>query len=742
MSARVWPDEEPGLLGLLPLVYVAWSDLELDETEVRSIREMAGCDIDQTGVGAALATWLDPASPPSAAELAEVQRWIRQGGADPAHTPAGTLRRLEEAVGVEVVPIRAHQMAPRYVHAWPAPEVAPPEFDVEAFGDLLDGPYAEHRKQVREWLEDELFAPRDHASTEEERELTLRRLRRLAAHRFAHNAYPGVTTDHETMGPFLASFETLAQCDLSLWVKAGVQFGLFGGSVFFLGTERHHQHLADIADGHLLGCFAMTETGHGSNVRELGSVARYDAASEEFVIHTPHPGDRKDYVGNAGRDGRWATVFAQLEIGESEFGVHAFLVRIRDDQGTPAPGVTLVDNGRKMGLNGVDNGRIAFDQVRVPRDAMLDRFGSVTQDGTYVSAIASPSRRFFTMIGTLVGGRVSVANAALSAAKTALAIAVRYAMRRRQFGPPGAPEVPIASYPSHQRRLMPALATTVVLDLALEDLTSQYEKVALSDGDKREVEALAAGMKAFSTWHTTATIQRCREACGGAGYLAINQLPRLKADSDVFTTFEGDNTVLLQLVTKSLLTGFRQQFGEDRVYGLVRFLADRAEAAFHRINPFDGRATSSERLRDASLQQELMQRRTQDQLVQLSLRMQRLLGDGVPSFEAFSQSQPQALDLALSHIQEHVLQQAVIAEAAVEDRALRDVLASVRSLFALSHIEADLGWYLEHSYMAPVQAAAVRSEVAALCAEVAWHAPHIVDAFRIPSTCLSAPIAH
>ena len=55
-------------------------------------------------------------------------------------------------------------------------------------------------------------------------------------------------------------------------------------------------------------------------------------------------------------------------------------------------------------------------------------------------------------------------------------------------------------------------------------------------------------LKAVGTWHATATIQGCREACGGQGYLRANRFAALKADTDVFTTFEGDNTVLLQLV--------------------------------------------------------------------------------------------------------------------------------------------------------------------------------------------------
>ena len=68
----------------------------------------------------------------------------------------------------------------------------------------------------------------------------------------------------------MAAFETLAFGDLSLLVKCGVQFGLFGGAVLHLGTERHHErYLRDVASLELPGCFAMTETGHGSNVQAL-----------------------------------------------------------------------------------------------------------------------------------------------------------------------------------------------------------------------------------------------------------------------------------------------------------------------------------------------------------------------------------------------------------------------------------------------------------------------------------------
>src|SRR5690606_22721373 len=253
-------------------------------------------------------------------------------------------------------------------------------------------------------------------------------------------------------------------------------------------------------------------------------------------------------------------------------------VPVRDADGAPMPGVRIEDCGSKAGLTGVDNGRLWFDRVRVPRTALLNRYGDVAADGTYSSPIANPNRRFFTMLGTLVRGRISVAGGAGSAAKAALAIAVRYGEVRRQFSRPDRDEeVVLLDYLAHQRRLLPALARTYALHFAQEELVSRLHDglsgEPLDDRGQRELEAHAAGLKAAATWHASETIQTCREACGGAGYLEENRLPQLRADTDVFTTFEGDNTVLLQLVGKSLLTNYRQEFGSLDTLGMAKFVA-------------------------------------------------------------------------------------------------------------------------------------------------------------------------
>ena len=348
--------------------------------------------------------------------------------------------------------------------------------------------------------------------------------------------------------------------DINLVIKLGVQFGLFAGSIQQLGTEYHHQkYLPDAGGSKVDGLFR--DDGDRSRFKCAWTWRRLPFTIERAIVSSSiaQPILRvRIIIGNAAEDGRFATVFAQLEVNGQKHGVHAFVVPIRDENGHLLPGVTIEDNGLKMGLNGVDNGRIWFDHIKVPRVEMLNRFANVTADGQYRSDIQNPGSRFFTMIGTLVSGRISIAVTANSAAKSALTIAIRYAARRRQFGPPKASqETLLLDYPAHQRRLCPLLANVFALDFALKQLIEQNETV--KTGNSRPLETLAAGLKAFTTWNTTQTIQTCREACGGEGYLAVNRISALKADTDIYTTFEGDNTVLMQLVAKNLLSEFKER---------------------------------------------------------------------------------------------------------------------------------------------------------------------------------------
>ncbi len=620
---------------------------------------------------------------------------------------------------------------------------------------FLDGRWGRIREEVRGQIQETpLLRPVHGLPTEEYRARVLEQARLVSQTRSARLFFPREFGGEEDMGGALSAFETIALVDLSLLVKVGVQYGLFGGVIRRLGTEHHRQrYLRAAMTMDLPGCFAMTETGHGSDVQSIRTTATYEPARQEFIIDTPDDDARKDYIGNAARDGRMAAVFAQLLTGGQGRGVHVFLVPIRDERGRACPGVRIEDCGEKGGLNGVDNGRLWFDQVRVPREALLDRFGAVAPDGSYTSPIANETRRFFTMLGTLVSGRVSVAGAGLSAAKLALAIAVRYGLTRRQFRAPGSDrEVILLDYLQHQRRLLPALATTYALHFAQEALVTALHDAGDGDSadeaEQRRLETLAAGLKAVSTWHTTQTIQTCREACGGAGYLSVNRLTELKADTDVFTTFEGDNTVLLQLVARGLLTNFRDEFGSMDTVGTVRYVADQvvgavlertaARSLAQWIADAIPRGDEDPNLLDRRYHEYLFAWREKHVLEAAARRMKKLMSADGDAFTAFNAVQDHLLLAARAHVDRVVLEHFDAAVDRCEDRDVKGLLDKVYDLYVLSLLERERAWFMEHGQLSGARAKAIITNVNRLCRELRPQARLLVDAFGIPEELLPA----
>ena len=634
------------------------------------------------------------------------------------------------------------------------PETIP--FDPLTLQRQLDGAYAELRDQTREVLSRPEFAPPIAAPTAEYRERVLTWAQHLADEGLTAPGFPVEYGGQGDPGANVAAFETLAYGDLSLLVKFGVQFGLWGGSVHQLGTERHHQkYLKQIATLELPGAFAMTEAGHGSDVQHLKTTATYDPETHGFVIDTPDDEAHKEYIGNAARDGRMATVFAQLIVGGEEHGVHALVVPIRHEDGSPYEGVRIEDCGEKMGLNGVDNGRLWFDQVRVPRDALLNRYADVDDEGRYQSPIENPNKRFFTMLGTLVQGRVCIGGASISAAKTALTIAVRYGLTRRQFGPPDGEQVPILDYRTHQRRLMPLLARTFALHFAQDELREKFDHVMRQenapDRERRELESLAAAMKATASWHATHTIQTCRECCGGAGYMAINRFAALKADTDIFTTFEGDNTVLIMLASRALLTDYAHDFGGLNPAEMVTFVAGQAvetvvEKLFARkivqvISDAVPTPNSEHgNLEDREQQLELFRWRQGHITASVANRFKRGLDEGYDPFEVFRAVQDHAIVAAQAYIDTVLLEAFAGAIDRCEDEGVKAVLNLVCDLFALQNVEADKGFFQEHGRLSSPRTKTVTREVNRLCNEVRQNAGALVDSFGIPDAILGAPI--
>ncbi|WP_405628596.1 acyl-CoA dehydrogenase [Streptomyces sp. NBC_01174] len=634
-----------------------------------------------------------------------------------------------------------------------------PEVDVRALTQVLDGDYAEIRDLVRTNLVTyaSVLEEAEELGVDAFRERVRELVVEMAATGQTGMGFPAAYGGGGDVGASIAAFETLAFGDLSVLVKVGVQFGLFGGAILHLGTERHHDaYLPDLITGKLMGCFAMTETGHGSNVQALGTHARYDAAAQEFVITTDGDQARKDYIGNAARHAELAVVFAQLEVGGKSEGVHAFVVPVRTG-GEVAPGVRIEDDGRKMGLNGVDNGRIWFDGVRVPREALLNRFADVTAEGVYESPIDNPDRRFFTMLGTLVQGRVSVGGAGVNAAKVALTIATKYAVQRRQFeAASDTEEQLLLDYGLHQRRLLPLVARTYALHFAQDVVRTQLHEVfsGLTDDEqaRRRLESRAAGTKALGTWHATRVVQECREACGGAGYLAVNRFAALKADSDIFTTFEGDNHVLLQLVAKGLLTHHASEFEDLDQLGMVRYVTGLAvetvieKTSAHKLLervrdllPGGDEWDQEAGLLDSEYQLAMLRYREEHMLAGVARRLKRGIDQKRNPGVVFSQVQDHVIAVAHAHVERLVLEAFVDQVRALPEGGNKVALGLLCDLFALSTIEADRAWFMEHGRLTVQRSKAISREVNDLCRKVRPLAVDLVDAWGVPAEMLRAP---
>ncbi|XP_076759284.1 peroxisomal acyl-coenzyme A oxidase 3 [Xylocopa sonorina] len=398
-----------------------------------------------------------------------------------------------------------------------------------------------------------VFEKRDYSTLDEERKVCNDRIQALISSDIAH--------------PMINSrwFGALVQYDGSVPVKMTVMYGLVPSTIAALGTEIHHGIIEKFVNRQYTGCFALTEISHGTNVKGMRTTATYDVKSKNFILHSSDFEAAKCWAGGLGKSATHAIIFAQLITHDQQNrGLHIFLVPIRDpDTGDVYPGVIIGDMGKKIGLNGVDNGFVMFNNYSISRTSLLNRTADVTEDGHYKTAIKDESKRFGASLGALSGGRVGITSACAIYASIALTIAIRYCAVRKQFGPTELEEWPVIEYQAQQWRLFPHLAAVYAIKIFSAKFLEQMfdfnlrfiNKIDRDDigNEGMEIHALSSVTKPMSSWTSRDTIQDCRESCGGHGYLKMSRLGDLRDENDAFCTFEGENNVLIQQTSNWLL---------------------------------------------------------------------------------------------------------------------------------------------------------------------------------------------
>ncbi|KAK1425395.1 hypothetical protein QVD17_20747 [Tagetes erecta] len=625
------------------------------------------------------------------------------------------------------------------------PELTEPSsaFKTKALRRLLDGDSIDEIDHIYNlMIKSHLFCPKERGgkvfispdynqSMDQQREMTVKRIDYLREQGVFDGWLTRKGRDAELSGFTRAN--TVGVFDHSLGIKLGVHFFLWGGAIQFMGTKRHHDKwLKPTETYEVNGCFAMTELGHGSNVRSIETITRYDASTQEFIITTPCESAQKYWIGGAANHATHAVVFSQLNINGVNQGVHAFIAQIRDTNGYICPNVRIADCGHKIGLNGVDNGRIWFDDLRIPRENLLNSVADVSPDGKYLSAIKDPDQRFAAFLAPLISGRVTIASGSMNITKMGLAIAVRYSLSRRAFSVrPNEPEVLLLDYPSHQRRLLPLVAKTYALSFATNYLKKIYAKRTRES--VKTVHVVSSALKATATWHGMRTLQECREACGGQGLKTENHVGHLKSEFDVQLTFEGDNHVLMQQISKALLKEILTAKRRNKpIKGL-------GLEHLNKPAPIIPSCLSSSDLRTAQFQTDIFCLRERDLLHRYETEVSQRKAQGESIEHIFTVTYQIAEDLGRAFSDRLVLQTFLDVEATVPTGPLKNVLGLLRSMCTTIVMEEDAS-FLRYGYLSTDNAAVVRKEVLKLCSELRPHALALVTSFGIPDALLG-PIA-
>ncbi|RIB24523.1 acyl-CoA dehydrogenase/oxidase [Gigaspora rosea] len=543
----------------------------------------------------------------------------------------------------------------------------------------------------------------------------------------------------------------------------GIHQRMFIPTIMGQGTdEQKSKFLTPALKHEIIGCYAQTELGHGSNVQGLETTATYIPETDEFEIHTPHLTAAKWWAGGLGRTANHSVVMARLITNGQDKGPHPFIVQIRDlTTHEPLPGITIGDIGPKFGYNSTDNGFMLFDHVRIPRFNMLSKYSQVTKGtGEYKNP---PNEKL--SYGTMVFVRsIIILGAGLALARAAT-ISVRYSAVRRQFVDKENPtilpngqvvETAVLDYTMQQYRLFPVIAQAYAIYFTGEIIINLYKQY-IDQSSRGEFSLLAdlhastSGLKSLTTSIAVDSIEDCRRACGGHGYSNFSGFTRFYQDYLPNTTWEGDNYILTQQTARYLFKTYREilhskQQSEEfslrsnespTIAYMLRYLSNPSQKCTV-ISPSDFK-------------------NPEVQLAIYGYRAAYLIARAVDQIDNHKKSWNSMLveinRISRAHCEYILVHNFILtlqpqtSDSMNEKRrilhnspSLKTGLTSVCNLFALHTMEKNLSESLESGYLSPKQSEMLRVQISESLNEIRPNAVALVDAFYLPDYLLNSAL--
>ncbi|KAF9432516.1 acyl-coenzyme A oxidase [Entomortierella beljakovae] len=509
----------------------------------------------------------------------------------------------------------------------------------------------------------------------------------------------------------------------------------------------------------IIGCYAQTELGHGSNLSRLETTATFIKETDEWEINSTSFTASKWWIGGLGVLCTHAVVQARLFIDGHDHGAHVFVVPIRSlEDHKPFPGVEVGDIGPKAynGFNKMDNGYARFNKYRIPRDNMLMRFSKVSREGVFTKP---PHAKL--SYGSMVLLRSVLIRQMAGYLSRSTTVATRYLTVRRQFNNPTSRndaenptlETQVINYPMVQNRLFPMIAQSYALFAAGSVMMTMYMNLmtSMSTGNINalaEVHAISSALKSYCTTIGAAGTEDCRKLMGGHGFSYFTGISHLFANIVPSNTYEGDNFVLTQQMARYLLKEIKvARTTPDKVTPFSKYLLlGLNQQAFTR-------STCKVAQPEDWLKPEVQLAAMEHRCARLAYELSDAVDQGnvdQSNPKTWSDHNIECYRISHAHAQ-YILTLWFVQSIQGTNDANNDmdhqsekptiqVLEKLSNLHALHTIQTNLADFVEDGYFSPAQCTSLRAQVKAVVASLADDAIGLVDAFDHPDFVLNSAL--